>query len=313
MAADTTRRRVMLGISDGVHNPLASDSFIGAFVVLGSRLRRYLPKLEGRQLVVALSVPRRDYAAALIGAGWMLSAAPPELGKPIDVFRGAGKETYLRAVTEKKVVTGPFSRLDETRTPPSVITGGKNRTADRYKAVAVLATEPTSIEGDVPESGFLADLTGAAQSWLARVAAPPEDLVLVGTAKWLREDLEACVGNSDENRTMSTPLTNYVLPIADGVATWATSIVPSARLGEGHELPSHCIAAILDRYGAIKYLNDIIAPIVVCIIDRSVVDDSAAELVVQARVSNSRPVSVKDSIHWQPPAGVEVLAFTVAL
>lgn len=313
MTARTGHPRIMLGIADEAGAPLKGDSFIGAFVSIGSLLRRYLPRLEGRQLVVALSVPCRDYAAALIGAGWMLSAPVPELGEPIDVFRHADRDTYLRAVTEKRVVTGRFTSLDEARTPPRVLTGGKSRTVDWYKAVSVLSDACDNIAGDVPEPGFLAALTGAETTWLRRIAAPAQDLALIGTSKWLREDLAACVGNGAEDGAAGTPLANYVLPIADKAATWATTVISSPRLGEGNTIPSHCTAAILDRYGAIKYLNGITVPIVVCIIDRSVADDSAAELVVQARVSNSRPVSVKDDLRWQPPVGVEALAFTVAL
>ena len=313
MTAHAVPPRVMLGIADEAGAPLMADPFIGAFVSLGSLLRRYLPRLEGRQLVVALSVPCRDYTAALIGAGWVLSGPAAELDEPIDVFRHADRQTYLRAVTEKKVVTGIFSTLDETRTPPRVMTGGKNRTVDWYKAVAVLADACDSIEGDVPEPGFLAALTGAATTWLERIAAPAQDLALVGTSKWLREDLAACVGNAAEDGAVGTPLANYLLPITDKAATWATAVIPSARLGEGNKIPSDRTAAILDGYGAIKYLRDITVPIVVGIVDRSIADDSSAELVVQARVSNSRPVSIKENLHWQPPVGVEVLAFTVAL
>jgi hypothetical protein len=229
------------------------------------------------------------------------------------VFRHANGQTYLRAVTEKKVVTGIFSSLDETRTPPRVMTGGKNRTVDWYKAVAVLADACDSIDGDVPEPGFLAAMTGAATTWLERIAAPVQDLALVGTSKWLRDDLAARVGNAAEDGAVGTPLANYLLPITDKAATWATAIIPSARLGEGNTIPSHRTAAILDGHGAIKYLDDITVPIVVCIIDRSIADDSAAEVVVQARVSNTRPVSIKENLRWQPPVGVEALAFTVAL
>ena len=78
-------------------------------------------------------------------------------------------------------------------------------------------------------------------------------------------------------------------------------------------LPESCSAAILDRYGAIKYLNDVTVPIVVCIVDRSVADESAAETIIEARHNNSRPVAVVDELHWRPPTAVEALAFTVAL
>ena len=67
MMAHVARPRIMLGIADEAGAPLTGDPFIGAFVSLGSLLRRYLPRLEGRQLVVALSVPCRDYTAARFG------------------------------------------------------------------------------------------------------------------------------------------------------------------------------------------------------------------------------------------------------
>lgn len=307
------RPRVMLGIADERTDPLAPHAFIGALVGLGSLLRRYVMTLEGRQLVVAVSVPRRDYVAALIGTGWMLSSPAPNLNAPLEVFRAAVRNTYLRAVTEKKVLSGSFSHLDESRTPPRVLTGGKTRTVDWYRAVAVLDDPCPNIERDLPEPGFLAELSGIGDTWFARMAAPPRDLALVGTVSWLREDLAALIGNGGDDAAASAPLANYVLPISDRAASWATTVVPSARLGEGDAIPSRCVTTILDRYGAIKYLNDITTPVVVCVIDRSVGDDSAAELVVAARVSNSRPVSMKDDLHWHPPLGIEALAFTVSL
>lgn len=313
MSAERPQARVILGISDDPATPLASDFWIGELVALGAKLRRYLPKLDRRQLVVAISVPCRDYVAALIATGWMLSSPAPVLGKPIEIFRAVERGTCLRAVTEKVVVTGRLSILDEDRTDPRVIIGGKNRLVDRYKAVAVLAGHCEDIETALPEPGFLGDLTRATDTWLERVASPPADLALVGVVRWLREDLESCIGNAIGGGVDGTPLANYVAPIGDRVATWATPLIPSARLGEDESLPLGCSAAILDRFGAIKYLNDIVVPIVVCVIDRSVADDSAAELVIQARLSNSRLISVRGDLGWTPPVGVEAVAFTVAL
>lgn len=301
----------MLGIADQVGTPLASDEFIGAFVSLGSRLRRYLGNLDHRQLVVALSVPRRDYAAALIGAGWMLSAPPPTLRNPIDVFREAKPGTYLRAVTNQTITTGVFSRLDEARTPPRAIIGGTTRAISFFKAVGQLSGPCESVESRIPEPGFLGHLTGSASTWFERMASPARDLALVGTTKWLLEDLTALIGNSADGD--GTPLGNYVLPKLPKTATWGSAVIPAVQLREGNPISSQTRLAILDRYGAIKYLDDITVPIVVCIIDRSVVDDSAAELVIQARVSNSRPVRLPDELRWPPPAGVEAVAFTVAL
>lgn len=104
--------------------------------------------------------------------------------------------------------------LDETRNEPWVLTGGRTLPADRYKAVVELHGSCENISGDVP--------TGAADTWLERLAAPSADLALVGVAKWLYEDLDAVVGNGAENGGAGTPLYNYVLPITHRAATWST-------------------------------------------------------------------------------------------
>ena len=306
-------RRVPIGLADDAEQRLATDSWIGAFIELGSRLRDYSHALVGRQLVLAVSVPRRDYVAALIGTGWMLSAPTPILDAPIDVFRRAERGTPLRAVTERGVVTGAFGELDESRGEARVRTGGKTYFLSWIRAVSELNEESNNRTGNVPDAGFLAAQMGAASTWLERVTAPPADLALVGTKAWLREDLEALIGNGADETSHATQLANYVLPRGPRVATWSTPVIASARLGEGRSLPDTCELAVLDRFGAIKYLNDIAVPIVVCVVDRSIADESAAELLIEARLSNSHPISVVDDLHWKPALGIEALAFTVAL
>lgn len=305
--------RTLLGLADAPTDPLIAGAWVGAFVSLGSLLRRYLPKLDGRQLVLAVSVPRRDYVAALIGSGWMLSCPAPVLEEPIAVFEASERSSYLRAVTDRLIVTGQFTKLEPHSSGPRVLTGGKLLPADRYLAVTVLDGDCESTVGDVPSGGYLAELTGASASWLERLAAPPMDLALVGTSKWLREDLAALVGDGVSEGASGTAMGTYVLPFEPRAATWSTPIISSARLGEGEALPESCAMAILDRYGAIRYLNDITTPIVVCLVDRSVADESAAETIIEARHNNSQPVSIVEELHWRPPAAVEALAFTVAL
>lgn len=307
------RPRTLLGLADNPGDPMVVAPWIGSFVGLGSRLRRQLPKLDGRQLVVAVSVPTRDYVAALIGSGWMLSSPAPTLQKPLAVFEGSDRSTYLRGVTDKLIITGPFSRVQPHSGGARVLLGGRLLPVDRYRAVSVLDDEIESMVDPVPGCGYLAELSGAAVTWLDRLAAPPMDLALVGTLSWLRDDLQAVVGNGASPRDPGTTLGTYVLPYDDRAATWSTPVIPAARLGEGQALPDSCVAVVLDRYGAIKYLNDITVPIVVCIVDRSVADESAAETIIEARNNHSRPVSVVDELRWRPPAAVEIVAFTVAV
>lgn len=313
MGSDIGRARVTLGLADEPGTPVAPALWIGGLVGLGSILRRNLPKLEGRQLVLAISVPLRDYVAALIGCGWMLASPPPKLDPPIEVFRAATSGTYLRAVTDNRVYTGAFSWLNEERADPRVLIGNRTLPVDRYKAVAVLDEPSEDLMAELPRPGFLATFTGTASTWLERIAAPCGDLALVGTARWLYEDLTACIGNGADPSDTGNALSDFVLPAGNKAATWATPILPAARLAEVLPISEQYKAVILDGYGAVKYLNDILAPIVVCVVDRSVADESAAEIVMQARSANSQPLSMNHDLGWQLPAGIEAVAFTVAL
>jgi hypothetical protein len=69
---------------------------------------------------------------------------------------------------------------------------------------------------------------------------------------------------------------------------------------------------VLDGAGAIRYLAGIETQAVICVIDRSVADESAAETVVQLRNTRGSPVPMHD-LGWQPTLGIEALAFTVPL
>jgi hypothetical protein len=307
------RSRVMLGLADTPDQASEWAPWIGSFIVLGSRLRHYAPKLDGRQLVAAVSVPQRDYAAALIASGWMISSPEPKLAEPIDTFRTATRATYLRAVTSNRIYAGAFAWLQAGPIEPRVLVAGKTLPVARFEAVAELDGPVESTHSELPAPGFLGQLVGASPSWAQRMAAPPTDLALVGTAKWLSDDLEACIGNAADPTDAPCPLSNYVLPIVKGAATWSTPVVSALRLADEPDLVGRYQAVILDGYGAIKYLNDVRAPIVVCVVDRSVADESAAETIMEARSSNSRPIGLKDELQWYPPVGVEALAFTVAL
>ncbi|MER7604759.1 hypothetical protein [Nocardioides sp. NPDC127503] len=303
---------VRLGLADDSGQRAEWAPWIGSLVVLGTRLRRYLPKLDGRQMVVAISVPRRDYAAALIGSGWMLSSPAPELASPIEVFRAAEPGTGIRAVTDNRIHTGAFSWLHEQGREPRVHVADKTLPVARYVAAAELEGQTDSAYSTLPAPGFLGCLVGASDTWAQRMAVPPADLALVGTATWLLEDLAVCIGNAADPADAHCPLSNYVLPLGENAATWSTPVVSAPKLAEQPHLVEPYQAAILDGYGAIKYLNDIPVPIVVCVIDRSVASEAAAETVMEARSANSQPIALKNELYWHPPTGIEALAFTVA-
>lgn len=313
MSGEGASRRVRLGLADEANGAVVSATWIEPLLQLGKVARRQLPSLGRRQLVIAISVPCRDYAAALVACGWALSAPPLPVEVPLEVFRTATSGAPLRVVTDAIVASGPFGWIDENRAEARVFVASQTRAVDRYKVARRLGEPVEAVVTPLPKPGTLGQRAGVAATWLERIAAPAADLALVGTAAWLRHDLETYVGAAGPTDPNAVPLANYVLPEGGKVATWSTRIYSAAKLIDELPLPSRFRGVILDGYGAIKYLNDIEAPVVVCVVDRSVGDESASEVVMQARSANSRRVSLSEECGWRTPPGVEALAFTVAL
>ena len=158
-------------------------------------------------------------------------------------------------------------------------------------------------------------------SWDSRLASPAADLAIVGTRKWLEEDISAGLGIGGESGAGSSVLAGneadtiagLLLPKNEGAATWFTRLFVASRLADQLPLPSDLRAAVLDGAGAIKYVTEIETPLVICVLDRSVADDTAGEILVQLRNTRGEPCSLGEDFGWRPPPGIEALAFTVAL
>lgn len=304
---------VRLALSESADVPGQAESWIGPLLALGSRAARHSRKASGRQLVIAVSVPRRDYAAALIGCGWVLASEAPVLAEPLETLREMKPGQPLRAVNSHQVITGTFSSLNEAVQPPRAQFAGSGWRVDGIRALAPLVAELEQPERALrPEPGSVEHMAQLDLAWDARLALPTADLAIVGTMTWLKEDFEARLGRENDNFPPSA-IGSLLMPKVGRVATWFTRLYPSARLADHLPLPQDLSAVILDGNGAIKYLAEIEAPVVVCVLDRSVGDETAAELVTQSRNTRGEPLSLSDDLGWRPPAGVEALAFTVAL
>jgi len=216
-------------------------------------------------------------------------------------------------VTEREVLTGHFSALDERRTPPRLHLVESRWQADKIRALAVLPSLDAAERQERPEAGSLGALARLTESWDARLCLPPRDLAIVGTLAWMRSDLDAFLTRDGEGRHVPTKLSSLVLPTEKHAATWSTRLYASANLAEKLPLPAEIRAVVLDGTGATKYLAEIEAPVVIVILDRSVTDETASEIVVQLRNSRGEPLSVSGDLGWRPPAGIEALAFTVPL
>jgi len=330
VTASSANAPLRLALSDDPLGQAEPAPWIGPLVALGARASRSISQFDGRQLIVTISVPRRDFAAALIGCGWVMASPESKRTAPLDVLRSLRPHTPVRVVTAREVIADYFTRLNEATDPPRAQIGGSQWQLPGIRAVEVLKELPAPARTLRPSPGALGRLARVEETWDTRLAAPAADLAIVGTLSWLHDELEALVSREDEV-TAPIPhpsssdaasggaaqdvgsLGNVLLPHGPKAATWFTRLYASAKFADQFPLPDDVRAVVLDGAGATKYLSQIEVPVVICVLDRSVADETAAEIVVQLRNSRGEPVSLRDELGWTPPAGVEALAFTVAL
>lgn len=307
-----TAAPVHLALAASADAPGQTAPWIGPLLALGSRAARYSRKASARQLVLVVSVPRRDYAAAVIGCGWVLTSEAPVLAEPLEALREMKPGQAIRAVNSQHVITGTFASLNEEVRPPQAQFAGSKWRVDGIRAIATLTDIDKDERAPRPEPGSIERMAQLDLAWDARLALPAADLAIVGTMTWLKEDFEANLGREDDGWPPSA-IRSILMPKSPRAATWFTRVYPSARLEDNLPIPQDVNAVVLDGNGAIKYLTEIEAPVVICVLDRSVADEVAAEMVVQMRNTRGEPVSLAEDLGWRPPAGVEALGFTVAL
>ena len=336
--SQTERAPIRLALAE---DPLAVGEpapWIGPMLALGTRVSRYAAAHPGRQLIVALSVPRRDFAATLIASGWVMARSAPAVRPALDVIRELELGSLVRVVTEREVILDRFTGLNEAIDPPRMHLLSSQWQTTRIRAVEVVDDLDCElpIRMDRPYLGAMGRLARLDDTWDARLVSPSVDLGIVGTRTWLNQDLGAFLSREGgvhlppkalvEDLAKATEkgkpykvsvghgsLLDVVLPESPKASTSFTKVYASSRFAEQLPLPSSLRAVILDGSGAIKYIGEIETAVVVCILDRSVADETAAEMVVQMRNSRGELVSIAGDLGWRPPAGVEALAFTVAL
>jgi hypothetical protein len=304
----------MLALSDHESGIEWFAGWIGPLVALGARVSRYTARLSERQLIVALSVPCRNFAAALIGCGWVMNAPPPKLDSPIAVLLQLQPGTPVRIVTEHEVLLDRFRSFERTPVASIVrLSGGRAWSVSRIRAISVAPEFDRPVRVPRPALGSIGTLAPLEVTWDERLARPAADLAIVGTEAWLREEIDADLTRQDDRPPAPCRISDLLLPLGPRVATWSTRLYPASRFAGSLPLPSDVRTVILDGTGAIRYLPEIEAQVVIGVIDRSVADDTAAETIVQLRNVRGEPLSVRDDLRWTPPLGVEALAFTVAL
>jgi len=314
--AASVRGHAMLALGESRLGPWYPSPWIGTLLILGSRAARYARHLTDRQLVVVISLPTRDYAAVLIGCGWMFAAPRPNLAPPAEIVTTLAPGTPVRVVTGQYVITDYFNGVEHGWNGDRIKLSGRPWMLSHVKAVTVLDHLEQADRGrqrQIPLPGSMSDWVGVSKYWEEHLAAPPSDLAIVGTRTWLEEELSAGLSRDGLNEQVpGDELRDLLLPHTGDAATWSTQIYPASKFDPEDGLSADLRAIVLDGANTSTYLSAIEVPVVFVVLDRRAADDTAAEAVLLHR-SSGEPLSLADKLQWLPSAGIEALAYTVPL
>lgn len=318
-AEQANQERVLLALAESDQDSIGAARWAGPIVALGAMARRYAARLNDRQLVIALSVPRRDFAAVLLACGWIISAPEPKLRPPHELLPTLMPGTPVRAMTKDHVFEDFFERLKPGIESEAHFQRWRWITS-HLTAITPLPSLDEPRRDTTPVLGALGRWAALGRSWHNRVVSPDPDLALVGTASRIKTDLDVRVvphpaGVRGDAHPISAQdsIRGLLLPHGTNSLVTFSTIHAAARLADELPLPRSTRAVVLDGYGAIKYLAEIEAPFLFCILDRSIANETSADLLVHYRNSRGEPVSLTEAIGWRAPTGVEALAFTTRL
>lgn len=304
------RSPIGVALAERSATELVPAPWASALVALGARLARCAAFLGGDQLVVALTVPVRDFAALLLATGWTLTRPTEVPGPPDEIAVGIPRGTPVRMVTDHLVVADRFFGMQDGVRGCRVHVGNTHWEIEKVRCLSVVPELPERRFGrrDVAVSGSLTHKAGQVATWLARQCAPNTEVAILGTKSWLEEELQAWVGWGTDD--VPDRFTDVLLPDLGNPPSWATIVRAAQTLQELH-LPRELELVLLDGGSAIRWLADVLSPVVVGIIDRSSPDESGPDTIMQRR-ARSEPIGL-DFLGWHPPPGIEALAYRAPL
>jgi len=302
---------LMLQMAESAEGGFVRTDWADRLLALGARAFRYssdsMKLATDEQLFIAITVPVRDMAACLIAAGWVLTApiAASE-NNCRDLLSTVKTGSLIRIVTSHYLILDEFFGLDGDR----VRIGSRTFLIDSVKAATVIDKNAIAVACSMglPELPGFGPLADNLDEWSRFLCHPPEGLAIIGNKTALVSDLSVCVNRIDRP-SRPTPLREVALPRYGRVATWATELISPASLSDDPDETPVFRGAVLDGASAIQSADLVDAPLLIAVMDRSIIDDAAAEFVAQRRNNRGDPVFADIDLGWQPPRGVEVIAF----
>ena len=274
-----------------------ASSLIG----LGARLAR-LPDEEGSQLYLAISVPTRELVGSLLGVGWVLTR-PIMPGLPPDKLHELQRGERIAVLNGKRSIVGTFFGIRESLQGTRLHLEGSEFLLDRVEAIMRAAVGPSG-PTEIPAPGAFIRELGHESRWPRMHLSTHTRVLIVGTKQWIEDEIDVEIG-AGEDPSNWNKLRDILRPSDDHSPTWQSEVVAASSLDDVHD--STAELTILDGNRAASWIRSFGSRIVVVVLDRSVDNEIASTGVMQLR-STSAPISIHE-LGWQPPAGVEVLAF----
>ena len=307
-------------LSEDLYGSCASGDWIYQLVALGSRLSKYINFVESEQVIVVISVPSREFVAALIAYGWVLEKPVRPRMLPLEVIRLAQPGEIVRLVNKEQVVCGRFDRIDclkESGTGARVVVSGYKWAVDRLSAAAIVANAPVG-DGELrrQERHSLRNNLSAVDDndrWDRWLATMSEDIAIIGPKKRLKVDLEVSLLRSEADDISAGAIRRVVIPNEPGVAVWNTGIFSPSDLSEDSAIIGQKQLVILDGSEAISLLEDVSSPLVVCIFDRQKPHQWACDYLRAQKAYSCELIDLAEKVRWTPLPGIEATAFRVKL
>lgn len=307
-------------LSEGPYESFAAVEWIYQLVALGSLLSKYINFVESEQVIVVISVPSREFVAALIAYGWVLEKPVRPRMSPMEVIRLAQPGEVVRLVNKEEVVCGRFDRIEclkESGTDARVTVSGYQWAVDRLSAAAVVANASVG-DGELRREKryslrsnlWAMDDNDLWDHWLANMS---EDIAIVGPKKRLNTDLEVSLLRSEADDCSAGAIRRVVIPNGSSVAVWNTGIFSPSDLIEDSATIGQKQLVILDGSEAISLLEDVSSPLVVCIFDRQKPHQWACDYLRAQKAYSCELIDLAEKVRWTPLPGIEATAFRVKL
>lgn len=285
----------------------------GRLLATGGSISRKL-RNPNVQTVVVLSVPTREYASALVAAGWLLNHVHAVPMNALTALELVEPGTPVRLVSGSKVVADRFNGSEVVDDQLRIRVAGRAWPAASVQWVLPDSRLREDQYGDfaIPTAGAVAKLAGKLTSWAPAHCSADSIVTIVGPKSEIESELETEIGLGGGSEAFNS-LNQLVRPKVAHCGLWWSSIF-TGQTPEPPEIPSESELVILDGASAVRWLNTIESKAVVCILDRSrdTAGTSSAEYsVVQAR-AGGRPIDPA-LLGLSSMEGIETMAFEVRL